>query len=244
MAIAEPIAEVNGQSIDAKVLDQYAIKRLGVAPTVGFPEEKRLELIEELIHRELIVQDAKRLEMDKDEEVSLKLQEVIKNTLLQLRIEKLLQENDPSEDQLQSLYKEYIVDKSSEEYKARHILLKTKKEAKAIIAELDKGAIFAKLAKNHSEGPSKNQGGDLGWFSLNQMVKPFADEVAKLKNGTYSKHPVKTRFGWHVIYREDSRKVDPPSFESVQKQVLEIAQNQIISEYIEKLKDEADIKLH
>ena len=238
------IADVNGQIIDQKVLDLYAIKRLGVATSAGFPEDKRLELVEELIHRELIVQDAKKLEMDKDEEIALKLEEVVKNTLLQLRIEQLLKDNDPSEEMLLTLYKEHIVDKSSEEYKARHILLKTQDDAKAMIEQLNKGAIFADLAKNHSTGPSKNQGGDLGWFGSTQMVKPFADAVVKLKDGNYTKRPVQTRFGWHVIYREESRKVEPPSFQTVQKQVLEIAQNQIISEYIEKLKDDAEVKLH
>ena len=238
------IADVNGQVIDQKVLDLYAIKRLGVATSAGFPEEKRLELVEELIHRELIVQDAKKLEMDKDEEIALKLEEVVKNTLLQLRIEQLLKDNDPSEEMLLTLYKEHIVDKSSEEYRARHILLKTKDDAKAMIEQLNKGAIFADLAKNHSTGPSKTQGGDLGWFGSTQMVKPFAEAVVKLKDGNYTKRPVQTRFGWHVIYREESRKVAPPSFDTVQKQVLEIAQNQIISEYIEKLKDGAEVKLH
>ena len=241
---AASVADVNGQPIDQKVLDLYAIKRLGVATSAGFPEEKRLELVEELIHRELIVQDAKKLEMDKDEEIALKLEEVVKNTLLQLRIEQLLKDNDPSEEMLLTLYKEHIVDKSSEEYKARHILLKTQEDAKEMIEQLNKGAVFAELAKNHSTGPSKNQGGDLGWFGSTQMVKPFADAVEKLKDGTYTKRPVQTRFGWHVIFREASRKVEPPTFESVQKQVLEIAQNQIISEYIEKLKDSAEVKLH
>lgn len=244
IALADSVAEVNGQAIDQKVLDLYAIKRLGVAPMEGFPEDKRLELLEELIHRELIVQDAKNLEMDKDEETALQLQEVLKNTLLQLRIEKLLQEKEPNEETLLTIYKEHIVDKSSEEYHARHILLKTEEDAKNVIAQLNKGAIFAELAKTQSVGPSKKQGGDLGWFAANQMVKPFADAVKKLRNGKYSTRAVQTRFGWHVIYREDSRKVEPPTFESVQKQVLEIAQNQIINEYIESLKEDANIKLH
>ena len=163
---------------------------------------------------------------------------------MQLRIDKLLKASDPSEEMLLTLYKEHIVDKSSIEYKARHILLKTEDDAKMVIAKLKKNSTFAALAKEFSTGPSKNQGGDLGWFASNQMVKPFADAVEKLKDGAYSKKAIQTRFGWHVIFRETSRKVEPPAFETVQKQVLEIAQNQIINEYIEKLKDNAKVVLH
>jgi len=91
------------------------------------------------------------------------------------------------------------------EYKARHILVKEETEAVAIIAELDKGGDFAELAKTKSTGPSGIQGGDLGWFSSDQMVPPFSEAVDKLEKGSYTKTPVQTQFGWHVIILEDKR---------------------------------------
>lgn len=238
------VAKVNDQAINKQTLDAYAIKRLGVAPTAGFPKDKLQEIIEELVNRELIVQDAQSLKMEEDDAVAAQLAEAYKNALLQMRIKRLLREKVPSEETLKTIYKEEIVDKTSDEYKARHILLKTKEDARIAIDKLDKGAAFAELAKEMSIGPSKNQGGDLGWFASNQMVKPFADAVVKLKKNTYTKHPVHTRFGWHVIFLEDARKVEPPSFDSVKEQVIEMAQNQIIAEYIDKLKANATIEIN
>ena len=235
------IVNVNGVVITEDVLDLYAIKRLGVATGNGFPSDKKEELVEELISRELLVQDAKSMKMDKDPEIESQINEVVKNTLLQFRIDRLLEDQQPSEELLLTIYKDHIVDKSSGEYHARHILLKTREEAKEIIKQLNKGVTFAEMAKQHSIGPSKTQGGDLGWFALNQMVKPFSDAVEKLKPGKFTQRPVETRFGWHIIYLEASRKVEPPAYEVVQAQVLQIAQNKIISDYIESLKDKAEI---
>ncbi|MDH5548107.1 MAG: peptidylprolyl isomerase [Gammaproteobacteria bacterium] len=237
------IAEVNGEPIDEEVLNLYAVKRLGVGISEGFPDEKRMELLEELINRELIVQDAKQNKMDEEAEITAQLRETIKNTLLQLRIQRLIESNDPDKDLLMTIYKAEIVAKAGMEYKARHILLKTKDEAADMINKLRSGADFAQLASTFSVGPSNSSGGDLGWFASNQVVKPFAEAIEKIKDGKYTQRPVQTRFGWHVILREDSRKIDPPSFDSVKEQVLEIAQNQIIAEFIDKLKEKAEIKI-
>ena len=98
------------------------------------------------------------------------------------------------------------------EFKARHILVETQSEANSIVAELEGGANFAELAKTKSTGPSGPNGGDLGWFSPNQMVQPFSQAVAALEDGAFSKTPVQTQFGWHVILREDSREATPPTF--------------------------------
>lgn len=242
-AESKVIVDVNGQPLHQETLDAYAKKRLGVPTTRGIPQDKLTEMIDELVNRELVVQDAERLKLTEDEDVAAQLAEVYKNALLQIRIKRLLDERDPDEETLLTIYKEEIVDKSSEEYHARHILLKTKDDANNVIAELNKGAKFEELAQTHSTGPSRNQGGDLGWFAANQMVKPFADAVVKLKNGKYTTRPVETRFGWHIILRVESRKVEPPEFDTVKVQVLEMAQNQIIAEFIDKLKAKATITL-
>lgn len=93
----------------------------------------------------------------------------------------------------------------SVEYKARHILVKTKPEAQALIDKLRQGADFAQLAMEYSTGPSAPRGGDLGWFHASSMVKPFALVVQALEPGSFSPYPVKTRFGWHVILLEEIR---------------------------------------
>ena len=105
---------------------------------------------------------------------------------------------------------------------ARHILVKTKEEAEAIIKELDAGADFAKLAKEKSTGPVRPEGGDLGFFSPGQMVPAFEKAAFALKAGKYTKEPVKTQFGWHVIKVEEKRNAPPPEFDQVKDQVRQL----------------------
>ena len=109
-----------------------------------------------------------------------------------------------------------------EEVHARHILVKTEDEAKDVIKQLDAGKDFAELAKEKSTDPNKDDGGDLGYFTRGRMVKEFEDAAFSLEKGTYSKTPVKTDFGYHVIKVEDKRDAPPPPFEQVQDQVRQL----------------------
>ncbi|CDX47051.1 PpiC-type peptidyl-prolyl cis-trans isomerase [Mesorhizobium sp. ORS 3359] len=105
------------------------------------------------------------------------------------------------------------------EVHARHILVKTKEEAEAIIKQLDGGADFQKLANEHTNDPSgKTSGGDLGWFGPGQMVPEFDKAAFALEVGKYTKEPVQTQFGWHVIKLEDKRAKQPPAFDDVKDQ--------------------------
>ncbi len=238
------IATVNGAVISQDVFGMYGEKRVGVKPGPNFPADKRKELVTELVNRELIYQDAIKQGLDKDTFVQLEMSEQIHNLLTRARIGKLLQDTPPSEKMLQDIYQEQIVAPASSEYKARHILVETMETAKFVIEALNAGGNFEDLAKEKSTGPSASDGGDLGWFSANQMAKNFSDAVGEMQVGEYSKRPVKTRFGWHVIKLEESRKVNPPAFESVQEQIIKVAQNNIINEYLESLRATAKIEIH
>ena len=240
-ADTDSVATVNGKVITSEIFSMYGKKRIGVPPDANLPADKRQELIEELINRELIYQDALKNGLDKDDFVILQIQEQMQNILTRFQINKLLEDNPPSAKMLEEIYQSQIVDPASKEYKARHILLGEQDEANAIIIELNKGASFEKLAREKSIGPSASQGGDLGWFSPNQMVKSFSDAVAKLKPGQYTKRAVQTRFGWHVIKLEEANSVEPPPFKTVEAQVLKVAQNKIINDYIDGLKTKAKI---
>lgn len=112
------------------------------------------------------------------------------------------------------------------EIRARHILVKTREEAEALIKQLAKGADFEKLAKEKSTDGSAPLGGDLGYFTKGQMVKPFEDAVFALKVGEYTKTPVETPFGWHIIKVEDIRKKQPPSFEEAKLYIQNLIMRQ------------------
>jgi peptidyl-prolyl cis-trans isomerase C len=129
------------------------------------------------------------------------------------------------------------------ESKARHILVEDEKTALDVIKRLNKGEKFDALAKKLSKDPgSKGNGGDLGWFSPDQMVPPFATAVIALKNGETTKAPVKTDFGWHVIQRESAREQEAPSYESVKPQVQSFLQGDKLQKYLDEQKSKAKIE--
>jgi len=117
-------------------------------------------------------------------------------------------------------YQSYVIENPpATEIKARHILLESEEDAEAVIAELDGGADFATLAKERSTGPSGPNGGDLGFFGEGQMVESFSNAAFALEPGTYTKEPVETQFGWHVILVEETRETVPPSLEEVRDEL-------------------------
>ncbi|MBU4528681.1 MAG: peptidylprolyl isomerase [Hoeflea sp.] len=130
-----------------------------------------------------------------------------------------------------------------EEVSARHILLKTEDEAKAVIAELDGGKDFAELAKEKSTGPSAGQGGDLGYFTKGRMVPEFEAVAFELKAGEYAKAPVETQFGWHVIKVEDRRATAAPAFEDVADQVRQVVMRERYGDLIKSAREEIEIEV-
>lgn len=147
-----------------------------------------------------------------------------------------LANNQATDEELRALYDEQTANSPGEEFKARHILVETQGEAIDIIAELEGGADFAELAKEKSTGPSGPSGGDLGWFPPDRMVAEFSQAVQQLGNGEYSKEPVQTQFGWHVILREESRDAVPPPFDSVRDALKQQVEAQKLQKYIDSLR--------
>lgn len=137
--------------------------------------------------------------------------------------------------------KEVSATASEVEIKARHILVKTKEEAEAVIKELDEGKDFAELAKEKSTGPSGTNGGDLGFFGKGQMVPSFEKAVFAMENGSYSKEPVQTDFGFHVIKREEDRTSAPPKFEEVKDQVRQLVMRELYKEIAQTAREAVDI---
>ncbi|MBO0143874.1 peptidylprolyl isomerase [Agrobacterium sp. Ap1] len=130
-----------------------------------------------------------------------------------------------------------------EEVKAAHILVKTEDEAKAIIAKLDKGEDFAKLAKENSQDSNKDDGGDLGWFGPGRMVPEFEEAAFGLEKGAYTKAPVKTQFGFHIIKVEDKRDAPPPAFDQVKDQVKQLVMRDKYVAILEKAKAEQKVEI-
>jgi peptidyl-prolyl cis-trans isomerase C len=129
-----------------------------------------------------------------------------------------------------------------QEVRARHILVETEDQAKAILADLNKGGDFAKIAKEKSKDPgAAAQGGDLGYFSKEQMVPEFAEVAFKLDKGKLS-DPVKSQFGWHIILVEDKRTKPVPEFDKVKDQIETYVQRKAQSDLVTKLRTEAKVE--
>ena len=241
-AADEPVAVVNGKPITLKTYEFFLRQLQAEQPNANLSGNRQL-VINELVNRELIYQDAVKKKLDKDPEVAFALEQLRKNTLIQANIGKVANGVDVSDAKLKKEYNEKIVKADVSEYKARHILLKTEADAKAVIKELDGGAVFSDVAKAKSTGPTGPEGGDLGWFKAGQMVPPFAQALTKMKKGTYSKQPVQTQFGWHVILLEDTRKATPPKFEDVKPQLANMMRGQQINAYIANLRKNAKVEI-
>ena len=149
-----------------------------------------------------------------------------------------------SDDEVRARYDEEIASRPAEnEVNARHILVATAEEARAVITALDSGADFATLAQDRSTGPSGPQGGDLGYFTRGRMVPEFEEAAFKLTVGEYTKEPVQTQFGFHVIKVEDARPVQPPPFEQVAGQVQSGILREKYAELLQSLRNETVISI-
>ncbi len=238
----DTVAIVNGQRISRKALDyvKAEIARGNPNAKINIPEDK---LVEELISRELLKQEAIRNQLPKQPDVATRIRYTHRAVLSQADMQDYFKKHPITEEQIKAEYDQLVGSMKQSEFKARHILVKTREEAEDIIKKLDGGEDFAKLAEKYSVGPSAKSGGDLGWFTPQKMVQPFSEAVIALENGQYTKEPVKTQFGWHVILREDSREKTPPPYERVKPQVEQMLKRKLIQQHIEELKQKADIKL-
>ncbi|HWM28381.1 MAG TPA: peptidylprolyl isomerase [Woeseiaceae bacterium] len=232
---AEPVKTVNGTPIDSMVLDVYMQNRVN-KPIAQVTAEERETLTSELTDIYVLSTQDSAEDLEKDPKVAAQIELQKRGVLAQAVATQFFAENEVSEEEVQAEYSEQVKLAPPLQYKARHILVPTQGVATDVIKRLDEGANFEELAKEKSTGPSAPNGGDLGWFAPNQMVPAFSDSVAQLDDGAYTKEPVKTEFGWHVILREDSRKTEAPPLDSVREAITQSVQQKKFQEHLETLR--------
>ena len=148
-----------------------------------------------------------------------------------------------NEDSIQAAYKEqYKASDLGNEFNASHILVETKESALSIIAKVEDGADFSGLAQEFSNGPSRPNGGQLGWFGPGMMVPPFEEAVSKLEKGQIS-GPIKTSFGWHVIKLNDLRSLPTPDLETVRQDIIAKLQRDAVAQKVADIKSSASITI-
>lgn len=198
-------------------------------------------LLERLVDGTLLTEAGRKAHIDQDPDLQHRFKVYEDHLIQEAYLNRMIKAAE-TEDRLKARYETFAKEKGREEVHARHILLKTEDEAKSVIAELDKGADFAALAKKDSTDPAAGSGGDLGYFGHDDMVKEFADAAFALPVGQYTKTPVKTEFGWHVIKVEDHRVGKPPSFEEARQEVSQLVARDVIAEKLKELRGGAKVE--
>jgi len=233
------VARVDGMAITQSTL-KFANDELK-SQLDKIPQDRRRSLVVKyLVDRALLIAAAKKAETDKTNGFDKRVAYYKDRAYRDVYFENATK---VSEDEARAFYDKQIkLRKPTTEMRARHILVKTEDEAKALVKEIEGGGDFAELAKKKSTGPSGANGGDLGYFGEGQMVPAFAAAAAALKKGEVSQ-PVKTRFGWHVIKLEDKRQKKAPAFALVSAEIIKLLKRSKAGELIVSLREKAKIEI-
>lgn len=207
-------ATVNGKPIKQSLFDFIVKDATDHGQKVD--DNVREVIMSKLISSELVLQEAQKAGLDKKADYIAKEELTRRELLVNMYIQDYMKNHPVSEADTKAAYEKFKAELGDKEYSARHILVASEAEAKDVIAQINKGGDFGKIAKEKSKDPgSKDKGGDLGWFSLSGMVKPFSDAVTKLQKGSVTAEPVQTQFGWHVIKLDDVRDMKAPPYDKV-----------------------------
>jgi len=239
-AVVVPEDQIAAMVNDAVISKQDIAHFKAARNNPQIPDDKA---VEEMVATELLKQEAVALGIADQDDVKyqLKLQE--SELLARLLMREKFSGISFSEEELLAQYEIQFGGDAAREYKARHILVKTEDEAKAVIEALRNGGDFVALAKERSTGPSGPNGGDLGWFQSATMVPAFADAVKSMNKGDVSVSPVQTQFGWHIIKLENTRETAKPDFANVEEQLEQSLIRKGINNYIQEIRGAASIDI-
>lgn len=237
----DAIATVNGVPITPQMLEASRGEVGGAIPAQVPPEQREQFVLDFLIDSELIAQDAAAQGLDQSESYLARLDQLKKRALMEEALAANLATAVTDEDVRAFYDRQLESTPAQEEVRARHILVETEEEARAVMERLEAGEDFVALADELTIDPSgKGQGGDLGYFGRGRMVPSFEEAAFSLEPGDVS-DPVQSQFGYHVIKSEDRREIAPPAFEQVEGQIREMLGRQAQTAYVTRLRENAEI---
>ena len=234
------IATVNGEDITQSSFDMLTEL---MKKSKRFGDIDKSTIVDDLVITEIVRQEAKKSTISERDDIKKKVKEFEERLVLSAWSQDKIKGLNITDEDLKTAYDKRMKGQDKNEYKARHILVKTEAEAKVLIDELKKGTDFIELAKTKSTGPSGPKGGDLGWFSPNAMVAPFSQAVQKMEKGKLREAPVKTEFGFHIIKLDDKRDLKLPGLDAVKPQIKRVIEQEKMKEYIQSLRAAADVKI-
>jgi peptidyl-prolyl cis-trans isomerase C len=234
-------AKVNGVAIPSAYFDAMNKEREASGqpstPDVGNA------IKDELVNREILSQAARKKGLDKTALVSAQMDMARQAVLIRAFFDDHVKANPITDAQLKTDYEKFVAQMGDKEYKARHVLVETEDEAKAVIASLGKGDSFEKVAKEKSKDTgSKDNGGDLDWGPAGRYVPEFGNAMKALKKGETTKTAVKSPFGFHVIRLDDVRDMKVPAFTEVKDNFKQRAQQEQITKLVQELRSKATVE--
>ncbi len=240
-AQAQNIAIVNGKAVPTARADALAqqVAKSGRPVT----PEMQGQLREEVIMREIFMQEAQKRGLDVTEDFRVQMELARQSLLIRELFAEFQKQNPVSDAEAKAEYDKFAAANSGKEYKARHILVEKEADAKAIIASLKKGGKFEEIAKKSSKDPGSGaNGGQLDWAAAGSYVKEFSDAMSALEKGKMTDTPVKSQFGFHIIKLDDVRDTQLPKFDDVKPQISQQLTQQKLSGFQQELRAKAKVE--
>ncbi len=240
---AQNLAIVNGKPVPSSRLDALVSQFEKNARGKPVDENVREALKKEAILREIFIQEAERRGTAKTEAYASQMELARQTIMIKTMFENYAKTDPVSDEEVKAEYDKFIAANAGKEYRARHILVPTEKEAKDLIAQIKKGAKFEDLAKSKSKDPgSGSNGGDLDWASAASYVTEFSEAMVKLDKGQMTEEPVKSQFGWHIIRVDDVRDAQLPSFDEVKGAIAQQMNEQKLLAFQRELEEKAKVE--
>lgn len=240
-AVAQNIAIVNGKAVPTSRAE--ALKKQVEASGRPVTPEVMTQIKEELIAREIFMQEAKRRGLDATDDYKNQLELARQSILIRTLMADVQQKSAVTDAEVQAEYDKFVKENAGKEFRARHILVETEDQAKALIAQIKKGGKFEDLAKKNSKDTGSGaNGGDLDWANPAGFVPEFSAAMTKLAKGDMTEAPVKSQFGWHIIRLDDVREAQLPKLEDVKPQIAQQLQQQKLGKFQEELRAKAKIQ--
>ena len=240
-AMAQNVAIVNGKAVSKTRVDALAQQMARSGRPI--PPEMQAQLKDEVILREVFMQEAQSKGLDATEDYKNQIELARQGILIRELFSEFQKANPVTDADIKAEYDKFAAANAGKEYRARHILVEKEDQAKALIAQLKKGAKFEDLAKKNSKDPGSGaNGGDLDWAPAGNYVKEFSDAMVALSKGKVTDAPVKSQFGFHVIRLDDVRDAQLPKFDDVKPQIAQQLQQAKMAKYQEDLRAKAKIE--
>jgi len=240
-SFAQNVATVNGKPIPASKVDQVVKQVVAQGKATDSPQ-LRDAIKKDLIGREVLIQQADKEGVGNRPDVKNAIDNARQSIMINAMLGDYVKKHPVTDAEIKAEYDKFKAQTGDKEYHARHILVGTEDEAKAIIAKLKGGAKFEDLAKQSKDPGSAANGGDLDWASPASFVPEFSKAMTSLQKGQVTETPVHTQFGWHVIKLDDVRAAKVPSLDEVKQQIAESLQQKKVAAFRDELMKKAKIQ--